>query len=264
MPGGIAATERKNKIIMDTKLIQQFGEEILCYRLRTKRAKIRAQYEDFQKQLIALHKEERTLYKQRWNLGWEPLVPPVQKGWKRLFFLRDDVARSKQADFYAGILVGINTTLWSHRKDFKKKKRAFGRKKYVVREQYLLKPDEYHFQKMAFTEAQREQFHPQWSYDQGRGKFIKRYVFNEPWRFVLKVRPNIIDKVRKQDPELDARLDEIDAYMERNHCRKVLGRITGGNYRWWKYDEQIKHNEMNCLKNKQITKILDELKEEKL
>ena len=249
---------------MDTGLIQQYGEEILCYRLRTKRNKVRAQYEDFHKQLIALHKEERALSKQKWNLGWEPLVPPVQKGWKRFFVLREDVARSKAASFYEAILAKINTVKYSHRKDFKKKRRAFGKKQYVVREQQLCKPDEQQFTKLAFTEVEQAQFHHEWLYKKGSGKFSKRYVFNEPWRFVLRVRPNIIDKVRKQDPELEARLHEIATYFERNNRRRVLGRITGGNYRWWKYDEQVKHNEVNYVKNKPLTKIISELKEEKL
>ncbi len=246
---------------MDTKLIQQYGEEIFCYRLRTKRNKVRAQYEDFHKRLIALHKEERTLGKQKWNLGWEPLVPPVQKGWKRAFFLRDDVARSKSAAFYNSILAKINTTEWSHRKDFKKKKRAFGRKQYVVREQYLLKPDEQQFQKLAFTEAEQTQFHEEWTYAKWKGGFVKRHVFNEPWRFVLRVRPNIINKIRKQDPDLEARLAEIDAYMEQNAYRDVVGRLLNNNHRWHNRKEYEKYNEANPLKNKPLQKILDEVNE---
>jgi hypothetical protein len=245
---------------MDTKLIKQYGSEILSYRLRTARQKVRAQYKDFHKHLIALHKEEKALRKQKWNLGWEPLVPPVQKGWKRFFVLRDDVARSKAADFYSGILTKINTVEYSHRKDFKRKKRAFGRKKYVVREQYLLRPDEYHFQKAAFTEAEQAQFHAQYSFEKGRGKFIKRYVFNEPWRFVLRIRPNMIDKVRKQDPELDAKLKEIDTYLERNGFNKIQDRLLDFSYKWWKWAGVKKHTEMNWTKNKPLTEILNELK----
>ena len=78
---------------MDKKLIEQYGTEILSYRLRTARQKKRMQYEDFDKQLIQLHEEESALRSQKRNLGWEPLIPPVQKGWKRFFVLRDDVAR---------------------------------------------------------------------------------------------------------------------------------------------------------------------------
>ena len=106
---------------MDTKLIKQFGTDILCYRIRTARQKKRMQYEDFDKQLIALSKEEIILHNH--NPGWEPLTPPVQRGWKRFFVLRDDVARSDDAQFFQNILAKINTEKWSYRKDFKKKKR---------------------------------------------------------------------------------------------------------------------------------------------
>ncbi len=104
------------------------------------------QYEDFDKQLLKLHREEDTLWKQRANLGWEPLTPPVQKGWKRFFVLREDVARSKQADFYERILKKINTYAQSYRKDFKGKKEGEGAryKKYVVKKQYLLEPQASH------------------------------------------------------------------------------------------------------------------------
>jgi hypothetical protein len=246
---------------MDNKLIKQYGEEILCYRLRTKRNKIKAQYEDFHKGLIQIHKEEKELYGHKQNLGWEPLVPPVQKGWKRQFVLRQDVARSKQAAFYSSILVRINTVQWSYRKDFMKKKRAFGRKKYVVREQYLLKPDEYYFQKLGFSEVEKAQFHEQWSYEKCRGRFIKHYVFNEPWRFMLKVLPNVVDKTRKTDPVTEARLKEIDEYLERNSYRPILTKLLdGNNYRYWETGE--KYNEVSPIKNKPLQKILDEVKHE--
>src|SRR5688572_3974164 len=94
--------ETKN-IIMDRKLIQQYGTEILSYRLRTVRQRKRMQYEDFDKQLIKLYKEDKALGIKANNLGWEPLTPPVQKGWKRFFVLRDDVARSKHAEFFENI-----------------------------------------------------------------------------------------------------------------------------------------------------------------
>src|SRR5688572_12105392 len=133
---------------MDTKFIRVYGEDILCYRMRTARQKIRMQYADFDKFLIQLHREERDLYEKKRNLGWEALSPPVQKGWKRFFVLRDDVERSKQADFFKGILVKINTYDWSSRKDFKIKKRKRGRKTHVIKSQKLLEPGEFHFQKL--------------------------------------------------------------------------------------------------------------------
>ena len=70
---------------MDTKLIREYGTEILSYRLRTVRQKKRMQYEDFDKKLLRLRREEEKFYQQEKDLGWEPLIPPVQKGWTRFF-----------------------------------------------------------------------------------------------------------------------------------------------------------------------------------
>jgi hypothetical protein len=62
---------------MDNQLIKVYGQGILSYRLRSKRQKKRAQEEGLAKQLRRISKEERQLYLQRNNLGWEPLIPPV-------------------------------------------------------------------------------------------------------------------------------------------------------------------------------------------
>jgi hypothetical protein len=245
---------------MDTKLIKEYGSEILSYRMRSARNKKRAAYEDFDKQLIRLYKEERALLKQFFNRGWEPLVPPVQKGWKRLFVLRDDVARSKQADFFEAILRKINTTDYSHRKDFRvRSKRKRGRKMYVVKEQNLLKPDQDHFSKLAFTASQQQLFHPAWFSNKYQKKPVLRYVFNEPWRFVLRVKPNMIERVRKCEPELERRLQEIGRYVRGNcHDRRQIKLITGYfQDRWCDYENR---RERNPFRNMSLLQILDHVK----
>jgi hypothetical protein len=244
---------------MDTKLIQQYGEDILCYRLRTARQKKRMQYEDFDKQLIHLHKEEKALIKQQRNLGWEPLTPPVQKGWKRSFILREDVARGKQAFFFTGILKKINTFDYSWRKDFKKRKRKHGRKIYVVKPQSLLKPCEYRFSKMEFSEKEKQLFYEVWETD-FRRRLVKKFVFAEPWRFVLRVQPNMIDKVRKIDAVIEAMLKEIADYLERNDWRKRQCKLVHGYYKWGRWKEHGKYNEKSMFKNKSLYQVLDLIK----
>ena len=244
---------------MNNKLIQQYGTEILSYRLRTARQKKRMQYEDFDKKLWRLGKEEHALSEQQWNLGWEPLVPPVQKGWKRFFVLRDDVARSKHALFFENILNKINTQDWSHRRDFKVKKRRFGRKKYDVKTQSLLRPCEWRFQKLGFTDAEKRFFDEVWKND-WRKQPEKYYVFKEPWRYVLRVRPNMVDKVRRMDAEIESRLKEIDNYLDRNFYRKRLDKLHYGNERYRDYwpEKKVK----NILKNKSLQQILNEVNAE--
>lgn len=246
---------------MDTKLIKQFGAEILCYRLRTARHKKRMQYEDFDKQLIALGKEERMLYKKKYTAEWELLKPPFQRGWKRFFVLREDVARGKQAQFFENILVKINTREYSYRKDFKRKKRKFGKKIYVLRGQDLNRPDEAEFKKLNFTDAEKQFFYAEFQYDRWQKRFVIRYVFSEPWRFVLRVRPNMIYKQRRIDGGVEARLTEIRNYLYGNgyinRMNKVWYRHNFGDWR-----PQLKQKEKYIFSNKPLAEILDCSREE--
>ena len=248
--------------IMDRKFIERYGEEILSYRIRTARQKKRAVYEDFDKQLLALHREEMTLRRLQRNLGWEPLVPPVQKGWVRSFVLRDDVARGPQAAFFAGILVKINTCEYSHRKDFRVKKRKLGRRIYVIRKQLLQEPWPYQFNRMKFTEEEKGLFQIIEEMPDRKGYANRRYVFREPWRFVLKVKPNIVDRVRVRDIELEQRLETITSYLRKSgHIYRQLKLRYGHDPdHWWDYLER--YFPLNPIKNKTLCQILEEAKEE--
>ena len=248
---------------MDTKLVQQYGEDILCYRLRTARQKKRMQHEDLEKKLIGLNKEWKTLRNQQFNMGWDPLIPPVQKGWKRFFVLRDDVARSRHSGFFQNILRKINTYDWSHRKDFMIRKRRCGRKKYGVKEQKLLQPWEWHFEKLGFNGYEKQMFHEEFHYEKWNKGPIKRYVFTDPWRFVLKIKPNMITKIRRIDPELESRMQDINSYLVINDYKGRLGRLMRGRYkgkelRWKNYG---RHKEVDQFKNKSLLQIMDMIKE---
>lgn len=243
---------------MDRKLIEQYGEDILSYRLRTARQKKRMQYKDFDKQLLKLHREKKALDKQLDDLGWEPLIPPVQRGWNRFFVLREDVARSKQADFYEGILKKINTKDWSDRRDFKIKKRRYGQGKYIVKGQKLVEPYESYFIKMNFTDKEKQQFHEVYGYD-SQYRYVKRYVFNEPWRFVLRVRPNMITRIKRGDSLIEARIDAIDEYLKWNVYERRLDKILDGHIRW-KYIWPAKPDGYP-FKNKSFSQIMDLIRE---
>lgn len=238
---------------MHTKLIKQFGTDILCYRIRTARQKKRMQYEDFDKHLIALDKEQTPLYQQVHTVEWEPLIPAVQKGWKRFFVLRDDIARRNDAQFFENILQKINTQMIFWKKDFKIRKRKLGRKIYVVSNQELLKPDEEEFKEFKFTEKEKAFFHTEYIYSKWKRKLIKHYVFNEPWRFVLRIRPNMIDKIRKIDPEKQSRLDEIRNYIRGNNYDKRLYRMLNGHYQHRNWGMPAKENP---FKNKSFADVI--------
>ena len=87
----------------------------------TARQRTRRKKKDFEKRLIQLGKMEETLSKKRSSLGWEPLDPPVMRGWRRRFVLREDTAASPRAAFFEGILQKINTIQYSGTKSWKEK-----------------------------------------------------------------------------------------------------------------------------------------------
>jgi hypothetical protein len=245
---------------MNNKDIQKYGDDILSYPMRSARQKKRMVYEDLDKHLIQLYREERILHLQKRNLGWEGLAQPYQRGWTRSFELRDDVVRSGGAIFFASILRKINTKYWCYRKDFMIKKRKLGKKIYTVKQQNLLEPDPCHFAKLKFTDKEKQFFHMREYFKSGT--IEKKYVFNEPWRFVVCTRPNIITRVRKTDPEIERQLEEINSFLRKNNYRNRQIRLTRGNLKkYWKSYE-ANTDEKNWLKNKSFSRILDEIKEQ--
>ena len=57
--------------------------------------KIRRAKKGRDKQLLKLDREKQKIYEAIMNLGYEDLIPPVQRGWKRTFVLREDVMQDK-------------------------------------------------------------------------------------------------------------------------------------------------------------------------
>ena len=185
----------------------------------------------FEKKLIQLFFEHRNLSKQISNLGYEKLDPPVQRGWKRFFVLRKDVSQSDDALFFQKLLDKINTIQYSSKKEFKVKHRKFGKKIYEEREQNLqrLFPDSY--AKKEFTDREKKYFYPTLEHDLYWKRLIWVYRFLEPWRFELKIEPNIIYRTKIKDFNLIKRLDEIYQYLEWNdlypkQCRLMNGKLS--------------------------------------
>lgn len=208
-------------------------------RLRSARSKKRSQKEDVDKTLIRLYREERALSKKIWDLGYEELKPPIQRGWKRLFVLRDDVARTKEAKFFAAILEKINTVQFSSRKDFKVRRRKFGKKFYADKSQELEKFCAYSFEKKKFSEKEKVYFYQTLMHVRNSKKPVLVYVFTEPWRFVLRIQPNMITKVKKKDLDLERRQAEISRYIDDRFLRNRLWKLLDGSVQWrLRYDYQ--------------------------
>jgi hypothetical protein len=228
-------------------------------RLRSLRRKRRVQRGDFEKKLIGLHREQLALQRQIFDLGFEPLDPPVQRDWKRSFVLRADVARNKDAPFFQRILDKINTTEYSWRKDFKRKKRRKGKKIYEIRLQALkiLWPNT--FAKSEFTEQEKKFFELRLIHGPHLSRLEYAYIFTEPWRFTLRVQPNIITKTPRKDFDLERRKREIDDYLTRKNLYGRMDRLVHGrhHYRLRKVYNVIEKY-VDRFKNKPLHEILNE------
>lgn len=200
---------------MDNPVQTEIENYIAASRIRTTRRRIRDARTQFEKQLRSLHREEKRMSEIWYKRGYVPLEPPVMIGYKRFFVLRDDVARSRHADFYEGLLTKINTCDYSHRKDFKVKKRSHGRKHWVLREQQLLQPDLQAFAKLKLTEKEAACFEERFFFFKNSPEPQKRMVFKESWRFILRVRPNMVTVARMELPELKSQMQQLDDYVKR-------------------------------------------------
>lgn len=242
---------------MDNPIQTEIENYIAVSRIRTKRRRIRDAREHFEKYLLALDKKRNELSLAWYKRGYVPLEPPVMKGYKRFFVLRDDVGRGKHAEFYGELLKKINTYDYSHRKDFKVKKRSHGRKKLVLREQHLLQPDDSQFKKLAFTDREANCFEERFFFHKNSLLPVKRMVVKEPWRFVLRIRPNMITQTRMMVPELLSQIKQLDNYVEQhylNHKIRKLTRSRGSSWRRWSFSGNKKYK----FKQKTLQQLLQE------
>ncbi|WP_345253314.1 hypothetical protein [Flaviaesturariibacter amylovorans] len=246
---------------MDNKREQHEDTDIGCYRLRSERRRKRDRIGAIEKQLRSLDKRRWELNAQRRALPFIPLEPPVQKGWIRYFVVRDDVARSDKGAFYEGLLAKLNTRDWSYRKDFRVRGRCHGKKVYLVKDQSLREWHEWEFFRQGFTDAEARCFYAEDRYDRHSGRLYRVFVFSEPWRYVLQVRPNIIDKVRLTDPELESEEQRLENNIFRNALdRQIQKVLDGAVYRWRDYAP--KPWEGHPYKHWPTGRILDRIKEE--
>ena len=227
-------------------------------KIKSARQKKRLTKKDFDKQLLRIYKLEKTLYQQKLSLPLVPLAEPYQRGWKRTFILREDVARSKQADFYRGLLKKVNTVEYAHNKGFTKKKRRKRKRVFEVRPQHLREfyTWEWAHPKCKFTDAEKALFSIKEYWCSQQKMVITKYVFTEPWRFILQVRPNMVTHKKIVDEVLECAIQQLDNQIERNHLRPAMNRLIYG-VSYFRMRGIGNERERNPLKNKSLYQILE-------
>jgi len=245
-------------------------ENILIFEnnLPSRRWKVKRIRTATDKKLRRMDKVWRRVYNQIRDLGYEDLNPPIQRGYKRLFVLTEETKYSKRADFYQELLDKINTIRYSPHKTFKEKKRRIGKWKYKIKnEQILEEIDSWVFHNgRKFTDEEKELFHPVEYYDFCMKKYRTKYVFMEPWRYVLRTRPNMITKVQIKDSELEKYEGELSDYLDKYKNRARLYKMKSKKYSWKKIlneKEDIKRYQYNSFVNIPLHLVEEMYREEK-
>jgi hypothetical protein len=220
-------------------------------RIKSARRKKRLVKKDFDKRLIKLSKTRELLWEQKQNLPMVPLEHPYQRGWKRLFVLRDDIKRGPMAEFYEALLKKINTVHYHHDRSFKFKKRRKKRYGYKIRKQELREIDQYQWDtnRLKLSEGEKVCFTRMESFNTVNHRVDIKYVFTEPWRFVPKVIPHMVTQVKLHDELLQQEIAAVDNHIEKHFYEPRMHRLTNGRYYRWKHvvPEQLKY--INKLKN---------------
>jgi hypothetical protein len=244
--------------------IYTLNDYVLGSRFKKSRTKKRLVKKDFDKNLIQINKKENLLYKKRKDLPLELLEKPYQQGWVRFFVVREDVKRSNDYEFYETLLNKINTYTFSNTKDFKKSKRKYRKRIYVDREQFLKKVSltEWNCPKLGLTLKEKAMFTLTHEWNHTFKRYLIYYRFDESWRYVLKIRPNIITHRQSVDVILEQEISEIKNYIERNNLRHKISKLTMSYVKYKDYyNLNFKHQDP--LKNKSEKEIYQQYIDEK-
>lgn len=231
----------------------------LCSRFKSKRKKKRLVKEDFEKKLRQNFKRRKQLFRAINNLPLVPLEQPYQKGWVRFFVLRTDVLMSPNADFFKSLLEKINSYQYSNEKSFSKRKRKLGKNITVLSEQFLrpIYTSEWNCKKLGLTEKEKSYFTLTEKWSNNFARNIIYYRFDEPWRFVLRVKPYFITHKKMIDSDLESECQVLENYITNRNLNHKMNRLIIGYARYKGYYDYKNPKEVNPLKNKSLHKIYE-------
>jgi hypothetical protein len=226
---------------------------LLPYRLKSARRKRRLLIKDRDKQLLKLDRERERISKDPDYLTTVPLDEPYQKGWKRLFVLKPEVAKSDKAEFYEEILYWINSVQLHYDRSFKNSKRAKRWHRYYHNGPPQLQRLSYarwHKGDFKLSEAQCACFKLAQFWNEAYNRWDYGYEFMYPWVFKIAVLPHMITSIQLGDALLAQRMAWIDDQFYKNGGIYRLDKLQNGNrYKNWKINsEKLKY--INPLKNK--------------
>ena len=212
-------------------------------RLRSSRTRKRVAKTDYEKYLRECCDRHAELEKQKRTMPLVPLEKPYQKGYVRFFVVRDDVKRSKLGDFFENLLAKINTYQYADNRKFQKKKKRRGKRIYLPRKQELLSFRQWEWvdaiEKGKLVAEECKYFMKVERYNSVCKRFEIYYEFAEPWRFELRVKPNIITHYRPLDVAIEREFAELDKIIDdHKNWGTITHKIYGRRNSWNQYQKR--------------------------
>ncbi len=209
--------------------------DLLSYRLRTAQQKKRLQKKDFDQQLRRMEQRDSQLRKEIFTLPLVPLKIAYQKGWKRFFVLTLEVSKSSAASFYQELLNKINTFQHSPDKSFRNPRRRKQKKVPGVQQQELRRfhESEWRWFSQQLTEREKGLFYRQEKWIHSKKPPEVYYIFQEPWRFQLRISPFIITHIKQIDSLLESESQQLDNYITTHYLHPRIQRICYGKRFHW-------------------------------
>jgi hypothetical protein len=187
-----------------------------------------------EKELISIWKKKNRLMQGKRALNLVELPKPERWGYKRFFVLREDVAKSREAAFFQGILKLIQSTIISRDKKFEYKDYKTKTKKPIM--QYVKDIDLRSWNKLIaegkLTDKQQSFFERKWKNNPGNKGGYWVYEFKKPWVFELRKQPHYITHRILLDPKLESELTELENRIDRQNLLPKISKIMGWKYGW--------------------------------
>lgn len=189
--------------------------------------------ENSDKLLLQKSRRLNELWAMEREIPLEPLPTPIQRGWKKGFKLRDDIARRRDANDLKRMLGFMNNFIYAKDQSFKAKK--WHSKQMEDIPHGLRYVPELTWDKLGWPEHFKKWF----VFEQrihkskyGASYNIKGYWFKYPWMFDTEVTPHMLTHYRPAVPNIAKEKAEIYEFMEQHNGWQRISHLKGYKSKW--------------------------------
>lgn len=229
--------------------------------IEERRRQRRLDKESEENHLISTYRRYMRLIKAKRSMRLVELEKPVRAGYKKYFVLREDVAKSREANIYRSLLKHIQHVVYSRDKkflykDYKTKKMlpmAHTTKPIVHRDWNKLLAES------GITTRQQAMFLQVWKQTNPKNpkQGYYQWVFQKEWVFAEKIEPHYKTHSLLLDPQLESELKEVENQIERNNLWPKIDKVLGRSNSYHGYSRHHKNMLIEKYFTEQARNILE-------